>query len=378
MSSGNTEGFLTWVTQRLDTAHEGASAFALIENGEVEREHFRPRDEIDGNTLFPTASVSKLIAALTTMSLVEAGSLDLDASATTYSNRWQPPVSEFATSEVTFRRLLSHTAGLNDGLGFGDYRADEILPSTIASLRAPRSSDGVASIGLGTAPGTAFKYSGGGYHWLEFLIEEHTGRAFEEIAADRVLIPAGMHRSNFNYLGGQANAARSYAADGEPAELFQYASAAATALNSSTNDLVALAKTLAGDEPNVVSAETLATMRTPHAELYGAPIWGLGLMLYAPTAGGGHVFGHDGGNAPAINASVRVNPDTRDAIVVLVTGNLTLASEIAGEWTLWQTGQPDAFATTKILASAGSPAVVGWGVILLGVMLLVRPKATSG
>ena len=64
-------------------------------------------------------------------------------------------------------------------------------------------------------------------------------------------------------------------------------------------------------------------------------------MLYAPAARGHFVFGHDGANEPAINASVRVNPVTGDGIVVLVTGSRTLASKLGSDWVFWQTGLPD-------------------------------------
>lgn len=73
----------------------------------------------------------------------------------------------------------------------------------------------------------------------------------------------------------------------------------------------------------------------------GADIWGLGTILYAPTKAGGVVFGHDGANEPAMNTTVRINPDTEDAIIVLATGNRTLASQLGAEWVLWQTGLPD-------------------------------------
>ncbi|MBM3797971.1 MAG: hypothetical protein FJW31_28900 [Acidobacteria bacterium] len=45
--------------------------------------------------------------------------------------------------------------------------------------------------------------------------------------------------------------------------------------------------------------DTLRRMLEPHAKQYGADIWGLGVMLYAPTAAAGFVYGRDGQNEPA-------------------------------------------------------------------------------
>ncbi len=73
----------------------------------------------------------------------------------------------------------------------------------------------------------------------------------------------------------------------------------------------------------------------------GVDIWGLGTVLYAPTDHGGHIFGHDGANEPAISATVRINPKTEDAIIVLATGSRALASQLGAEWVFWQTGLPD-------------------------------------
>jgi len=73
------------------------------------------------------------------------------------------------------------------------------------------------------------------------------------------------------------------------------------------------------------------------------PIWGLGTILYAQTTGGEHVFGHDGANDPAINVSVRINPENGHALIVLVSGHPSLATDLGARWVLAETGKPDIF-----------------------------------
>jgi hypothetical protein len=82
-------------------------------------------------------------------------------------------------------------------------------------------------------------------------------------------------------------------------------------------------------------------MREPQASLFGFEIWGLGTILYAGTASGDFVYGHDGQNEPAINSSLRINPDSRDAFIALASGNRSLATYLGFEWVFWQTGGPD-------------------------------------
>ncbi|MCC7054623.1 MAG: beta-lactamase family protein [Gemmatimonadaceae bacterium] len=82
-------------------------------------------DPVDRDTRFPLASMSKWFTAYAVMQLLEAGRVDLDAPVTAHLRQWQLPAGPFDARQVTIRRLLSHTAGLTDGLGFGDYLPSE-------------------------------------------------------------------------------------------------------------------------------------------------------------------------------------------------------------------------------------------------------------
>ena len=94
-------------------------------------------------------------------------------------------------------------------------------------------------------------------------------------------------------------------------------------------------------------------------------------MLYVTNDAGLTVFGHDGANDPAINATVRINPSTRAGIVVITSGAPLLASRIGSEWVLWQTGYPDFLLAERTIISALIPMLTGTTVILL-VLLCLR------
>ena len=164
------EQFFDWAQKEIDTKISGTSALILIEDGLIVRRFYK--GGVDKDTLFPTASFSKWITALAVMSLVEKDLVDLDSPVSSYLTRWQLPSSEFDNKGVTVRRLLSHTAGLTDGLGFGDYHSGEVLPSTVAELSNPRASNKEdVTIMVGREPGSEFLYSGGGYLILQLLVE---------------------------------------------------------------------------------------------------------------------------------------------------------------------------------------------------------------
>jgi CubicO group peptidase (beta-lactamase class C family) len=329
----------------LNAGNRVNTALILIERGDISAEYFSANaDSIDRNTVFATASLSKWITAHAVMKLVEQGKLDLDRPVESYLTRWQFPAGSFSSRNVTARRLLSHTAGLTDGLGFGDYQLDEALPTLEDALDAPRASNGrpATPITVGIEPGTQFRYSGGGYLLLELLVEELSGEAFETFVTREILQPLGMLRSGYADLSATANSAKSYDADGRPAPIYRYASRAATGFTTSASDMVRLVLAqLQRVDGSPLSRMTLESMRTAEATSMGVDIWGLGTILYAPTEHGGAVFGHDGINEPAISATVRINPKTEDAIIVLATGSRTLASQLGAEWVFWQTGLPD-------------------------------------
>ncbi|MEQ1832161.1 MAG: serine hydrolase domain-containing protein [Candidatus Eisenbacteria bacterium] len=342
---GDSAAFMQAAISRVNAGNRANTALVLIERGAIAAEYYSSSaDSIDQNTVFTTASLSKWITAHAVMKLVEQGKLDLDRPVESYITRWHLPETSFRSRDVTARRLLSHTAGLTDGLGFGDYRLDEPLPTLEEALTAPRASAGRTSapIIVGIEPGTRFQYSGGGYLLLELLVEELSGEQFETFVDREVLQPLGMVRSGYADLSATANSAKSYHADGRPAPIHRYASSAATGFTTSAGDMVrwVLAQ-LRTVEGGPLTKRTLESMRTAEASSMGVDIWGLGTVLYAPTKQGGVIFGHDGTNQPAISATVRINPSTGDAVIVLATGSSALASQLGAEWVFWQTGLPD-------------------------------------
>lgn len=369
------EAFFAAATQTIEEQNRGNTAFVLIERGEVVGEYYgQSENGVDRNTLFPTASFSKWITAWSVMSLVDRGKIDLDAPISTYLSRWKLPESQFDNDQVTVRRLLSHTAGLTDRLGFADYSADEEIPSIEQSLRNPRASSATeVEIVVGLEPGSEFLYSGGGYLILQLIVEEVAGQQFSAYVRDAILEPLGMRRSSYRYIATLENSSRSFDKNGDLAQQYQYAVAAATGFSSSAADLTKLvqAQTMAGAQ-SPLNPSTVAAMREPHGFGFGIGIWGLGTILYTTTPNGETVYGHDGANEPAINVAVRINPETRDGFIMLVTGHPLLATKLGSDWVLWQTGYPDILSAGIALKSAILPIAVGSIVILLVAFLYLR------
>jgi CubicO group peptidase (beta-lactamase class C family) len=370
---GDTAGFMDAAVKLVDSSNTGNAVFAVIDDGSVHGGHAVSVGEaVDVNTVFQTASLSKWITAWGVMTLVQQGKVDLDTPVSTYLTRWTLPESEFDSNKVTVRRLLSHTAGLTDGLGYAGFAPDTPVQSLEDSLKQPADASAGKSgaIKVGIEPGSEWRYSGGGYAILQLLIEEVSGESFEDFMQRSVFKPLGMVHSTFNWTAANGSTlATFYDVDSKPATHFRFSAVAAASLYTSVSDLTRfLQAQLPGKngEPigrGVLEPKTIEEMRRPHAAKFGEDIWGLGTMLYASNNQGGFVVGHDGSNEPAINTAARLNPATGNGIVILETGQPLLATRLGGEWVFWETGNVDLL--TFSMAMPGMLRLIGLGSLVI-------------
>lgn len=372
---GNVPAFESAAIDFIKSKKCGNIAFILLEGGQRCMSFFASVGQpVNDASRFQVASLSKWVSAWGVLSLVDAGKVDLDAPVGTYLSRWKLPVNEFDNSGVTVRRLLSHTAGLTDGLGYAGFapgtEPQSLEESLTQAADASPGADGRVRVGI--APGTRWEYSGGGYTLLQLLIEEVSGLPFERYMHNIVFQPLGMTRSTYIIPEGEDdNLAESYDSKGATAPLLRFTSLAATSLYTTASDLTLFLQAhlpgADGAPPGrgVLKPATLALMRQPHGSQFGADIWGLGTMLFAPNNKGDFVIGHDGSNEPAINTTARLDPSTGDGIIILESGDPLLATRLAGEWVFWHTGNLDFLMVMMNARRMMLIVAVGWVAILL-------------
>ncbi|HYJ58368.1 MAG TPA: serine hydrolase domain-containing protein [Methyloceanibacter sp.] len=147
-------------------------------------------------TLYQAASLSKFVAAVGAMRLVDQKKLALDEDVNAKLTSWKVPTNGFDEDHpVTLRGLLSMTAGIGVP-GFLGYAAGVPLPNLTQILYGapPANSPPVTVI---AQPGNAYAYSGGGYQIAEALMSDSVKAPFPQAMAELVLNPAGMERSSF-------------------------------------------------------------------------------------------------------------------------------------------------------------------------------------
>lgn len=375
--------FFSTSTAAINAAEQGTVALVLIEKGEVFGEHYVSAGApVTRDTLFQLASLSKWATALGVLKLAAEGKLDLDSPVSRYLTRWQLPETEYDTDGVTARRLLSHTAGLTDGLGYMGFEPGIPVQTIEASLTeaADPMSGADGRTRVGRAPGTAWSYSGGGYALLQLLIEEISGEPFGAHMKRTVFDPLGMSRATFDLAAAEAaGIAPCFDADGAPCAYRNFAAPSAASLHASAADLIRfLEAQMEGARDPALPPDIAAAMSAPHASQFGLPIWGLGVMLYAEAPGGGYIIGHEGMNFPAIETTARIDSATGDGILVLATGNPGLAVSLGGEWVYWHAGRVDVRSLDGMLPLIGLALLAGWAVILVLAGLAILRMRRSG
>lgn len=152
--------------------------------------------KVTPETLFQAGSISKPVAAVGALTLVQEGKLSLDANVNDYLQGWRVPDNQFtATEKVTLRRILSHNAGLTVH-GFGGYAAGEQRPTVIQVLNGEKPANS-APVVVDVLPGSISRYSGGGYTIMQKLIQDVSGVPFVELLRQRVLAPMQMTSSTY-------------------------------------------------------------------------------------------------------------------------------------------------------------------------------------
>jgi CubicO group peptidase (beta-lactamase class C family) len=323
--------------ERMAHHHVPAVSMAVLRGGEILWSRAWGMADVQAGTpatpetLFQAASMSKPVAGLVALSLVEEGRLELDAPVNRFLTRWRLPDNEFsADSAVTLRGLLTHSAGTTVW-GFPGYRKDrpfgpdQPIPSNAQVLDGLGNTEAVR---IFKVPGTSMRYSGGGYTILEQMVEDATGMPFEEAARERVLGPAGMTRSTYAQPLPEdrwGEAARGYRGNGDEVEgeWHSYPEQAAAGLWTTPTELaelsVELLRILDGDTTGIVSPATLEAAMTPHHP--GDPAfqnWGLGFGLQG--AGDSVRFGHGGSNQ-GFRSQWVVYRATGDGAVIMTNGD---------------------------------------------------------
>ncbi|CAM3845902.1 serine hydrolase domain-containing protein [Paracidovorax anthurii] len=273
-----------------------------------------PALEVQPDSVFQAASLSKPVFAYAVLKLVRQGRLALDAPVLQYLPQGyrhafdplQPgpaaqtdEVTDPRLQAVTVRMLLQHTAGLPNWAS-GPLRFE-------------------------STPGTRWAYSGEGYVLLQRAVETVMGRPLDEVMQEQVFAPLGMGHSSYRWTpqvgehllpGTKANGA-------PRKEVPLRQPVAAFSLYTSVGDYARFLVALLRDEALLAKTVESPVDVDPHLNLS----WGLGWGMERSTAG---VHLWQWGNNPGYRAFVMALPGSGDGLVMLTNsdGGLKLAEPL--------------------------------------------------
>jgi len=314
------------LADEMKAMHVPGVAIAVIRGGHVDwAQGFgvtrKDSDAVTADTLFQAGSVSKPVAAMAALKLVQDGRLTLDTDINATLKTWKLPSSAYtAQTPVTLRTLLSHTASMTVH-GYQGYAAGEAVPTLTQVLNgvAPANSKPVIVDG---PVGKAYRYSGGGYVIAQQMMIDATSASFPTLVRDEVFKPIGMNRSTEDQpldAARQAHAAWPHDSAGKPVSggPHTYPEIAPAGLWTTANDLarfvIDLQQAAQGKEGHVLSPTMAKLMVAPVKDGYG-----LGVSVRG--AASAPYFFHDGANA-GYKATMLGYLKSGDGMVVLTNGD---------------------------------------------------------
>jgi D-alanyl-D-alanine carboxypeptidase len=278
--------------------------------GEADREKGVPNG---ASTKFRIGSITKQFTATLVMQLQERHQLQLEDTICRYLD----PCPETWAS-ITLRHLLSHTSGVPNFTDDPDFiKQSEMLH---------RSLDQVITLfrdkPLDFAPGTNAKYSNSGYLLLGAIIEKVTGKRYEDVLRDQILLPLKMSDTGFDHHETiLSRRAAGYSAKSGAVVNAAYVDTSwaysAGAMYSTTLDMYKWDRALYTD--SVLPQAALKEMWTPVRDNYG---YGWGVSQSGEGSKKRLELTHDGGIA---GFSAHISRYPGDDAVVIVLANFDAA-----------------------------------------------------
>jgi CubicO group peptidase (beta-lactamase class C family) len=315
------------------------AAVAVIAGGEVvlaKGYGFRDAEKklpMTPDTLMAIGSSSKAFTTFALGTLVDEGRMEWDKPVRTYIP-WFKLYDPSATERITPRDLVTHRSGLprHDLVWYNNFTSSrEDLVRRLAFLKP------TADLR------EKFQYNNLMFLTAGFLLEQLTGKRWEDAVRTRVLAPLGMTRTNFSVEDSQKDADFAWPYREEKGAFVRIpfrnitTVGPAGSINSSVNEMSRWLRVHLNrgtiDGKTILNAATVSDMHSPHMPV-GAPqaqpeigqaVYGLGWFIDSYR---GHARVHHGGNIDGFSALVSFLPQDGIGYVILTKMNGTPLGEL--------------------------------------------------
>lgn len=270
----------------------------------------------EGSDQYRIGSVTKVFTAIITFQLIEEGKLSLDSKLSKYF----PTIKN--AEMITIGNMLNHTSGIYNYLEWEDYydqKSKHYTREDMLKLVQQGKPD--------FKPGKDSSYSNSNYLLLGYIIEDITGRSYEENIRARILDKVGMHNTYCEKdLTQYGKRTKSYKFDGEnwskESDTHPSFTFATGDIVSTTEDLSKLMHELF--KGNLISENSLEQMKKTNPQV--ALGYGLFKTPFYDKTGYGHT-----GRIDEFHSGVAYFPEDNFSIAMLANGtNIKLNDIVVG------------------------------------------------
>ncbi len=285
---------------------------------------------VTDKTLFNVGSLSKGVAALTVLSLVEQGKVNLEEDINKKLVSWKVPMNKYtARAIITPKLLMNHSGGIIRQ--YGQIYTRENFPTITQYLKGELPAKTKPTI-ADRVPGTEFLYSNSGYAILQQMVEDVTGKPFYIIGKQNVFDVLEMNNTSFQQpISSEAkkNAAAAHVSNRVLSKKRYFSpNAAASGLWTTTYDyakyVIELQKSFQGRSNKIISRSLTEQMLNSHI----STPYGLGVFIM--KMGNEIYFSHAGDN---YGFFARFVSHRTDGNAVIIFTNTSSSSGILNEIT---------------------------------------------
>ena len=307
------------MTAGMAAEHIPGAAFVLVRDGRIVlakgygfADHEAGRRVVPESTVWPFASITKVITATAVVQLADRGKLDLHADVNRYLRALQ--VTATYAQPVTTAQLLTHTAGFDELRGrltesANDIKPlDEFLRGKLVRIRPP---------------GTMTSYSSFGMALAGVVVQDVSGVSYDEYLRRNIFMPLGMQSARImSHAGTQKGLAAGYEYGDDlvrrvPYEWYHSTPSSSFAATATDMARFMIAQLEGGvfNGKRIVSQRAMRDMQTQHATMHPlVPGWGYGWQIR--DTNGQRVLEH-GGDIGGFSSLVTLLPDSRTGFLVV-------------------------------------------------------------
>lgn len=304
---------------------DGEDDIVTLATGSLNRNLPEASAEVLPDSVFQIGSISKVWTATVIMRLIEEGHFTLDTPASDIVPGLRL-ANDVLTDGITIRHLLTHTSGLDGDVFTDTGRGDDCLEKYV---------DLLGDVAQNHPLGATWSYCNAGFPLLGRIIEQVTGKVWDEAMRELLYTPLGLtHTVTLPEEAILHSAAVGHVEAGEeqtiaPVWSLPRSLGPAGLITARAEDVLAFARLhLAGgvgtDDTRLLSAETVADMQAFHAEVPDKHVlgdsWGLGWIRF--DWNGARLYGHDG-NTIGQAAFLRIHEESGVAVTLLTNGGHT-------------------------------------------------------